>query len=322
MAEHKRSALPALLSLLAFTLLIPTLAAAQAEPAAVTIDNPDSIAIAPDGSIYFTDSSTRVVHMKRNSAVLAKFTIPSFKAIVKVAPTGRTYVYGYGYGYGSLDIYSSGGKLLRNSSVDAEHTNGYIDFAAAADGNLYFAYFYRGDKYTPESDYRDNVRVFNKKGELLREWGGIGKENGKFLYLKSIALGPKGMVFVLDNTRIQKFTPDGQYLRRIKLRKIVGKNLDFLPEAIAVNSKGNVLFAYSDPPFGHVIEIDKKRQVVNTWSIGGPDMNNYAYIRDIAVDADDNLYICDWNDDQIWKFSPSGTLLRTFHKLKKAKKGQ
>ena len=61
---------------------------------------------------------------------------------------------------------------------------------------------------------QDTIRVFNDGGELVREWGKRGKEDGELYSPGGMCLAPDGTLFVADqrNHRIQKFTTDGKFL--------------------------------------------------------------------------------------------------------------
>lgn len=68
--------------------------------------------------------------------------------------------------------------------------------------------------------YNDRVQAFAADGSFSHKWGGpfaaniFGPFNGWFTTVTSVALGPRGNLFVADfyNDRIQKFAPDGTFL--------------------------------------------------------------------------------------------------------------
>ena len=58
------------------------------------------------------------------------------------------------------------------------------------------------------------VAAYSPSGELRREWGEKGTEDGQFQLPGSIALGPDGLLYVPDqgNSRVQKFTREGKFV--------------------------------------------------------------------------------------------------------------
>ena len=70
------------------------------------------------------------------------------------------------------------------------------------------------------SGYNDRVLVFAGNGNFSHKWDGpfglniYGPFKGWFKTVTSVAVGPKGNVFVADfyNHRVQKFAPDGTFL--------------------------------------------------------------------------------------------------------------
>ena len=67
----------------------------------------------------------------------------------------------------------------------------------------------------------DTVRIFDRDGTPIAEWGESGPGPGQFAFRADsyfwgdLALGPDGNVYVLDpfNSRVQVFAPDGTFLR-------------------------------------------------------------------------------------------------------------
>ena len=77
-----------------------------------------------------------------------------------------------------------------------------------------------GNVYVADTD-NSRVQKFNANGIYLTQWGGIGYEDGQFGQPRGIAVDSSGNVYVADdgalfgvNTRIQKFTSEGQFLKK------------------------------------------------------------------------------------------------------------
>ncbi len=125
------------------------------------------------------------------------------------------------------------------SDVDGVSFSYPTDAAIAADGKLYVA-----------DGYNDRVQVFNTDGTFSHKWGGpfaaniYGPFKGWFATVTSVAIGPKGNIFVADfyNDRIQKFAPDGTFLTSFGQRGN-GKGELRYPIAVAVADDGSVFVA-------------------------------------------------------------------------------
>ncbi|MGH8502939.1 MAG: NHL repeat-containing protein [Gammaproteobacteria bacterium] len=138
------------------------------------LNKPGGVAAAADGTLYVADTyNQRVLHLTANGRILNQW---------------------------------GGGEEPDASPGQFSYPT---DVAVTDDGTLFVA-----------DGYNDRVQVFDPKGQFLRKWGGpfaaniYGPFNGWFITVTSIALGPRGNVFVADfyNDRVQKFTPEGQFL--------------------------------------------------------------------------------------------------------------
>jgi len=80
--------------------------------------------------------------------------------------------------------------------------------------------------------------------------------------------------------------------------------------AVAINSKGR-LFAFQRNPAGkpQLFEFDENHKLVG--AIGEDVIGHQNKAHGIAIDAEDNLWICDENGDTVMKLSPEGKLLMT-----------
>ena len=78
------------------------------------------------------------------------------------------------------------------------------DIAFGLDGSLYVSDGYGNSK----------IHHFTPEGKLIRSWGERGTGPGQFMVPHSVAVDPTGLVYVCDreNSRIQIFTSDGQYV--------------------------------------------------------------------------------------------------------------
>src|SRR5215212_2063058 len=71
-----------------------------------------------------------------------------------------------------------------------------------------------GDIYVTDGYRNARVHRFKADGRLVKSWGTPGKGEGEFHLPHSIAIDPKGTLYVADrsNKRVQIFSPDGEFL--------------------------------------------------------------------------------------------------------------
>ena len=72
-----------------------------------------------------------------------------------------------------------------------------------------------GELYAADGYGNARVHKFSATGELIKSWGEQGSAPGQFNLPHGIAVDSAGLVYVADreNTRVQIFSPNGEYLR-------------------------------------------------------------------------------------------------------------
>jgi hypothetical protein len=72
-----------------------------------------------------------------------------------------------------------------------------------------------GDMYIADGYGNARVHKYSKEGKLLFSWGEPGRGPGQFILPHGIGVDSAGLVYVCDreNSRVQIFTPEGEYLR-------------------------------------------------------------------------------------------------------------
>ncbi len=168
-------------------------------------DRPHGITIGPDDAVYCTDDFGHTVQ---------KFT-PDGELLLRLGIRGQP----SDTGASSIDF-----RTIRKSGPPFHFPT---NIALSTDGSIY------------ATDGYGNARVhkFSPTGELLFSWGTPGSEPGQFGVPHGIAIDKAGMIFVADreNSRIQIFTPDGQFLREIgDLAR---------PSQVAFDAAGNLFVA-------------------------------------------------------------------------------
>ena len=179
---------------------------------------PGGVAVDGDGAIYVADFyNHRIQKLTSDGAFIRKWGAKLAETRVSIS-----------------------GSFSDSAADEAGDSFSYpTDVAIAADGKLYVA-----------DGYNDRVQVFNADGTFSHKWGGpfaaniYGPFNGWFATVTSVAIGPKGNVFVADfyNDRIQKFAPDGTFLTSFGQRGN-GKGGLRHPIAVTLAPDGTVFIA-------------------------------------------------------------------------------
>jgi len=146
-------------------------------------------------------------------------------------------------------------------------------------------------------------------------WGEPGALEGQFSFPKGLAVDSDGNVYVADsqNHRIQKFGPDGVFIAEWgSFGEEEGQFSE--PWGIAVDNDANV---YVADTWNHRLQkFTTNGEFISYWGVfqdtGGELLEPQGMFygpRDIAIDAEGNLYVTDTGNKRIQKFDPEGNPL-------------
>lgn len=126
----------------------------------------------------------------------------------------------------------------------------------------------------------NKVEVFNSKGDYQFSFGGFGSLPGQLSYPYGIARMADGSLLVAEagNQRIQRFTPQGQYMG-IFLQQPNPYHI-VKPGPLYIDSRGNIYVA--DLSGNKVVVLNEKGKVVRVF-------DRVQYPHGIAVDEKNNL---------------------------------
>lgn len=141
---------------------------------------------------------------------------------------------------------------------------------------------------------------------FLSSWGTAGAAPGQFNRPFGLAFDVAGNVYVADqyNNRVQKFTADGLYLTT------VGDGLLQAPVGVAVNGAGELLV--TDHSGGHLRKFASDGTLQAVLAGPGGALGQLSYPVCVAVDRDDNIYVADWGNSRVQKFSATGAFLTSW----------
>jgi len=143
--------------------------------------------------------------------------------------------------------------------------------------------------------------------KLIKRWGGYGSAEGHFIKAEDIKVGGSGNIYVLDqgNGRIQKFDNQGNF---VSAWGSVGPGADQFwqnPWAMAIDKN-----EYIYVPAGEYVYIFQNNgTLIGKWSAKATDESSAA-LWGIAVDNNLNVYLSDFTNKCVKKFSNGGALLQ------------
>lgn len=241
-------------------------------PADPSLNRPNGVAVAADGSLLVVDKNHyRVVRMDRGGQFLQSFgglgnrprNLPA-PYDIDIGPDGSIYVCDRSYSrtgdykdHDGVKVFGPDGRFLREiGGMDyrpGEPNNGPYGLDVDAGGHVWIA------------DYHANrIRHYDPAGNLVRTFGKLGPGPGELSGPNDVAVDrDRGVVYVLEaiNARVQSFSLDGE-------------------PGIRFGGYGR-----------------------------GPE--DLSYPQYLDLDPDGNLYVSDMGNRRIQKFSPDGTLLGT-----------
>jgi len=169
---------------------------------------PFAVAFDAEGRILVTDSATgALIRFDRDGRRMD--VLGTRGAVHLVSPKGLDVgadgtIYVADVGVRKVQAFDPEGKLVAAYGKQGELTNP-TDVALSPDGDRL---------YVADSKAHEVVIFHRVTGERLASFGERGEGEGQFSFPTSLAVGPEGSLFVVDqiNSRIQLFDPDGEYL--------------------------------------------------------------------------------------------------------------
>jgi len=178
---------------------------------------------------------------------------------------------------------------------DSKHFNKPTDVAIAKNGSFYV------------SDGYGNSRIikFSANGKYLFEWGKKGNKQGEFNIPHGIDIDNDGNIFVADreNYRMQVFDSSGKFIKQL-----VDENYGNIC-AITIDKKSRQVFTVDDLSFlkmkhrgSDFIIIDSADKIQTRQGRSGSYNGTTCWYHDIAIDKEQNVYVCDILGNRVQKF--------------------
>jgi ABC-type Fe3+ transport system permease subunit/sugar lactone lactonase YvrE len=169
-----------------------------------------------------------------------------------------------------------------------------------------------GNLYVADTHYH-RVVVFSSTGELIKQFGKFGREDGCFIYPTDIAFAPDGRIFVSEyggNDRVSIFTGDGLFLKSFGAAGS-GPGEFARPSALCVDTSRSRL--YVADACNHRIAVYDLDGNLNSY-IGalGRDAGQLRYPYDLTLLSDGTIVVCEFGNNRIQLFSADGASLAVY----------
>jgi len=144
--------------------------------------------------------------------------------------------------------------------------------------------------------------------KVLNAFGQTGHGQAEFIYPRAIDLDSDGSLFVVDKTgRIQRFSPEGEYLDCIKMPLVeTGK-----PTGLSVAANGNLYVA--DTHYHRVVVFSPEGKLIDEFGKFGEGDGCFIYPTDVAFSKEGKIFVSEYGgNDRISVFTEQGDFLFCF----------
>ena len=261
------------------------------------------LAVAPDGTLYVTDTANhRVWHVTPQGEVLAMW------GVYGVGPGQFNEPWGIALaGDGTVYVADTWNHRVQKFDAHGQYLGSWGTLAQVNLGDPVGQYVFYGPRgidvsssgevYVTDTGNK-RVVVFDAAGIFLREFGGSGANPGQMNEPVGIAVGAAGTVFVADtwNQRVQVLTGEGIFLRQWSIPAWQGDS----PEEKPFVALGDDTVVVSDPVHQRVLVFTLNGAF--QWALGNAEGVKLTFPEGVAV-ADGVLYVADTYSNQVLGYS-------------------
>jgi len=152
--------------------------------------------------------------------------------------------------------------------------------------------------------YTVSIRSFDYNGKQIANFGGLGKEKGKFYFPFSLTLDSKGHIYVADsnNNRIQVFDSKGTFVKALNGKDSKGNGGYSIPRGLAFDNKG---YLYTAEGLSHLVSIaNAEGKVISRFSYGenvkkGQPLDNMKLPTNVFIDDNQRLYVTEYGKSRV-----------------------
>lgn len=173
-----------------------------------------------------------------------------------------------------------------------------------------------GDIYVADGYGQQYILHYNSKGQLLNTFGGSGEEDEQFYNAHGIAIDSRSgqdklLITARQQNKLKYFTMTGRYESEVNLpgayicRPVIHREQVYLATIWSHDGSSNTGFVsildkenkLVSAPGGCQPFYDKEKlsPMFQTWEV-------FKHPHDVAIDNDENIYVCQWNAGQVYPY--------------------
>ena len=194
------------------------------------------------------------------------------------------------------------GEYVAEYSMPETKAGKPTGLSIAPDGNMYVA----------DTHYH-RIVVFSPDGEMIKEFGRFGENEGEFIYPTDVAFAKDGRLFVSEyggNDRINVFDKDGRFQYCFG-QPGNGEGQLSRPAAMCVDQTNDLLYV-ADACNHRIAVYTLDGKLVRYLGRIGSDAGCLRYPYDVAITSDGNLIVCEFGNNRIQMLSPEGQSLGVY----------
>jgi predicted membrane-bound mannosyltransferase/DNA-binding beta-propeller fold protein YncE len=267
---------------------------------------PRNVTIAPDGRIYVADSGNhRIQVFDQEGNFLTAWGESGAQSGQFNEPWGLVADEDFLY------VADTWNHRIQKFTLDGEWVNSFGISGSASDSDSGLGLFFGPRSLTLLPDNRllvtdtgnHRMQVLDREGQFIAQIGSFGADLGALNEPVGLATGPDGSVYLADtwNGRIQRFSPELIAEHEWRVEAWTGQSINNKPY-IAVDGQNRVYV--TDPEGYRVLIFDREGNYLARFGMFGNDLRSFALPNGLAIDAQDNLYVADANNNRILKFAP------------------
>lgn len=152
------------------------------------------------------------------------------------------------------------------------------------------------------------IQVFTNNGQFIRQWGKIGNLPGEFSGPGDLIIDTSNNIYVVDsgNHRIQKFDAQGKFIGMWGGRGAANGQLEY-PSGIAIDQANNI---HTLEENGRIQRFTSTGTWLSSWQSSQTPSTTISL--DLAIDEANQIYVAEYGQNRIRKFSHEGVLLTSW----------